>query len=76
MSRNFPHNSLTEFITLFVKVDKNHLGIILQNRLAWIAWCSLWVPPSKVGVCAVVNELGANVECPNGMMGVEWPKGA
>ena len=31
MSRNFPHNSLTEFITLFVKVVKNHLGIILEQ---------------------------------------------
>ena len=34
------------------------------------------VPPSKVGVCAVVKELGASVKWPNGMMGVEWPNGA
>ena len=34
------------------------------------------VPPSKVGVCAVVKEFGARPAWPNGMMGVEWPKGA
>ena len=27
--------------------------------VTWIGWCSLCVPPAKVGVCAVVNELGA-----------------
>ena len=73
MNRNFPHISLTEFLISFIKLE---IIFAFWNQLAWIAWCSLWVPPSKVGVCAVVNELGANVECPNGMMGVEWPKGA
>ena len=34
------------------------------------------MPPSKVGVCAVVKELGASVEWPNGIIGVEWPNGA